>query len=220
MGEKYYVPSPDGKFAEWAGNLYEYAVKNFVRWGAPSPELDMKKPLEDFQAAYEKLEDPNHGKVDVSHKKETRKTCERAFRLYVRAYLQPNPAVSDEDRVAMNIPIHKTTKSKRQPPETTPELWVDVGTPRVHKVHYRDKGSTRRRKPDGVVGVEIRWDVLDHYPTSIKELSRSGFDTASPWENRFDESERGKRVYYCGRWEIRSEGRKGDFGEIIEAIIS
>jgi hypothetical protein len=219
MSVEGFVPTRDGRFEEWAGNLYGYVVDNYTRWSVPSPDGILKKPLEDFQEAYEKLADPNHGKVDVEHKKETRKSCEQAFRLYVRAYLQPNPAVTDEDRVAMDIPVHKTTKTKRSPPETTPELEVDTGTLRVHKVHYRDKGSSHRGKPEGVAGIEIRWAVLDRYPESIEELVHSGYDTASPWENRFDESDRGKKIYYCGRWEIPSEGEKGDFGEIVEAIV-
>jgi hypothetical protein len=86
-------------------------------------------------------------------------------------------------------------------------------------VHHRDRGSDRRGKPEGVAGIEIRWAILDHYPATNKELINSGFDTASPWVNEFDEADRGKKVYYCGRWEIPTEGGKGPLGEIVEAIV-
>jgi hypothetical protein len=219
MGNKDYIPSNDGQFLEWAKNLYAYSLAHFSGWSVPSPQLTLETPLADFEAALAKLSDPNYGKVDMERKKDARKECEKAFRVYVQAYLARNPAVSDEDRVAMRIPVYKTTKSKRPLPETVPELEVDTGTPRRHLVHYRDRGSERRGKPEGVAGIEIRWAVLDHYPATVKELINSGFDTASPWMNEFDEADRGKKAYYCGRWEAPVEGGKGPFGEIVEAIV-
>jgi hypothetical protein len=219
MGNKDYIPSNDGQFLEWAKNLYAYAVAHFSGWGVPSPQLTLEAPLAGFEAALAKLADPNYGKVDMERKKDTRKVCEKAFRVYVQAYLSRNPAVTDEDRVAMGIPVYKTTKSKRPLPETVPELEVDTGTPRRHLVHYRDRGSERRGKPEGVAGIEIRWAVLDHYPATVKELINSGYDTASPWMNEFDEADRGRKAYYCGRWEAPVEGGKGPFGEIVEAIV-
>ena len=38
-------------------------------------------------------------------------------------------------------------------------------------------------------------------PASIEALTHSDFDTASPFTLTFDESDRGKRVYFCLRWE-------------------
>ncbi|MDR2419591.1 MAG: hypothetical protein LBD79_11160 [Treponema sp.] len=220
MKTKDYVPSNDGQFLEWAKNLYAYVLTHFSAWNIPSPQLTLEAPLTTFEAALAKLADPNYGKVDMERKKESRKVCEKALRVYVQGYLARNPAISDEERVAMGLPVYKTSKSERPLPETVPELEVDTGTPRRHKVHYRVKGNNRRGKPDGVAGIEIRWAILDHYPTSVEdELIKSSFDTASPWVNDFDEADRGKRVYYCGRWEAPAEGGKGPFGEIVEAIV-
>jgi hypothetical protein len=67
--------------------------------------------------------------------------------------------------------------------------------------------------------VEIRWAVLDHYPASDKELINSSFDTKQPLTLEFDEGDRGKHIYLCGRWEINREGEKGPFGAIDEAVI-
>ncbi|MDR1899683.1 MAG: hypothetical protein LBQ55_06735 [Treponema sp.] len=47
----------------------------------------------------------------------------------------------------------------------------------------------------------------------------SSFDTDPPLVLDFDESDRGKRVYLCGRWEIGREGEKGPDGAIVEVII-
>jgi hypothetical protein len=70
-----------------------------------------------------------------------------------------------------------------------------------------------------VHGIEVRWAILDHPPTGINELINSAFDTKSPLILEFNEEDRGKRVYMVGRWEIEREGIKGDFGEIVPAII-
>jgi hypothetical protein len=219
MRAKDYVPANDGQFLEWAKNLYAYVLTLFSSWLIPSPQLTLEAPLTAFEAALATLANPNYGKVDMERKKEARKVCEKAFRVYVQGYLARNPAITNEDRVAMGIPVYKTSKSQRPLPETVPELEVDTGTPRLHKVYYRDRGSERRGKPDGVLGIEIRWAILDHYPKSVEELFNSGFDTASPWENWFGEADRGKKVYYCGRWEAPAEGGKGPFGEIVEAVV-
>jgi hypothetical protein len=181
MKTKDYILSNDGQFLEWAKNLYAYALAHFSGWNVPSLQLTLETPLADLDAAFAKLADPNYGKVDMERKKDARKVYEKAFRVYVEAYLTGNPAVSDEDRVAMGIPVYKTSKSKQPLPETVPELAVDTGTPRRHKVHYRNRGSKRRGKPKGVAGIEIRWAILDHYPVSIEEeLFKFGYDTASP----------------------------------------
>jgi hypothetical protein len=220
MGNKDYVPDNDGQFLEWAKNLYAYALAHFAAWNIRSPQSSLEMPLDDFEDALAGLSNPNYGKVDMERKRETRKVCEKAFRVYVQGYLARNPAVTDEDRVAMRITVYKPGKSKRPEPETVPELVVDTGIPRRHKVYYRDRGSERRGRPAGVAGIEIRWAILDHYPVSVEtELFKSSYDTASPWVNDFDEADRGKKVYYCGRWEAPTEGVKGPFGEVVEAIV-
>lgn len=220
MRAKDYIPVNDKEFLEWLKNLYVYLMARFSAWLIPSPQLTLEAPMTAFEAALAKLADPNYGKVDMERKKEARKVCEKACRVYVQGYLARNPAIADEDRVAMGLPVYKTTKSARPLPETVPELEVDTGTPRRHKVHYRDRGSGRRGKPAGVSGIEIRWAILDHYPVSVEELTKSDFDTATPWINDFDEADRGKKVYYCGRWEAPAEGGKGPYGEIVEAVVS
>jgi hypothetical protein len=214
-----YIPSSDEKFLEWSKNLYAYALANFTRWSVPTPQTELQALLTAHEAAFEAAKNPNRGKVDILAKNETRDALKKKIRVYVKAYLINNPAVTDEDKAAMGLPIYKTGRSPIQVPETVPELTVDTGTPRRHKVYYRDKGSKRRGKPPHVAGIEIRHAILDHYPASENELINSDFDTASPFVKDYDEAERGKRVYYCGRWEIPKEGGKGPFGEIVEAIV-
>ncbi|MDR2078556.1 MAG: hypothetical protein LBP74_02395 [Treponema sp.] len=51
-----------------------------------------------------------------------------------------------------------------------PRLRIDTGTRRRIIVYYKDENSTRRGKPKGVHGMEVRRAVPDHYPVGGKEL--------------------------------------------------
>jgi hypothetical protein len=95
---------------------------------------------------------------------------------------------------------------------------IDTGTLRQITLHFRDNGSRHKAKPQGVHGCEIRWGLLDTPPAHVNDLTRSDFDTNSPATLNFDESERGKTLYFCLRWEGNT-GLKGPYGGIERAIV-
>jgi hypothetical protein len=105
-------------------------------------------------------------------------------------------------------------------PPTVPELSIRLGHICQLIVEYRDLGALRNGKPDNVHGIEIRWAFLDHPPVDIEaELFNSAFDTRHPFRITFKEADRGKTVYFAARWEIMREGKKGDFGPIVSAVV-
>jgi hypothetical protein len=214
-----YIPLKDQDFATWVRILFNYILGHFAQWGTPDPTASLKGPLEAFEAALTAALDHNRGKVDILAKNETKKALKKEVRTYVRAYLINNPAVTDEDKTEMGLPIHKTTHTPIPVPNTSPQLTVSTETRRRLTVLYRDEGSGRRGKPAGVHGVEVKWAILDAPPSDISELANSSFDTKPPLFIEFAEHERGKKVFLCGRWEISREGEKGPFGDIVEAVI-
>jgi hypothetical protein len=52
----------------------------------------------------------------------------------------------------------------------------------------------------------------------MEDLSKSAFDTASPYTFKFDKPERGKALYICPSWE-NNKGNKDPWGEIYKAVI-
>jgi hypothetical protein len=216
---KDYIPSNDDQFLDWAKNLYNYALANFARWEVPSPAAPLGGLLGAYITALAAAKKPNRGRVDVLVKNEAKAALKKAIRIYVKAYLINNPLVTDEDKLAMGLPIHKKTKSPVPVPTTAPRLEFDTRTRRRIVIGYKDEGSERRGKPEHVHGIEIRWAILDAPPANIVELTNSSFDTDPPLILDFEEYQRGKRVYLCGRWEIRREGEKGPPGAIEEVII-
>jgi hypothetical protein len=155
----------------------------------------------------------------VLAKTEARKIAESKIRTALKSYVTYNPAVTDEDRRSMDLPIHKTTRTPAPVATTYPDFDVDSGTIRRLTIHFYDQGGKHSKaKPAGQHGAEIRWAMLDSPPTKIDDLLRSAFDTHTPFTLEFDEDQRGKTVYFCLCWE-NTRGEKGPWSEIISAIV-
>jgi hypothetical protein len=151
-------------------------------------------------------------------KDEAKYVVKEAMRDFANTSIRYNKLMKEEDKryYGIHTPGHP---SPVPVPTTSPQLLIDTGTRRRFIIYYKDEQSTRRGKPKGVHGIEIRWAILDHVPSGVEELINSSFDTNPPLTLEFAEHDRGKRVYLCGRWEINREGEKGPFGAIEEAIV-
>jgi hypothetical protein len=214
-----YIPGPDLQFHEWANNFYNYALLHFTPWQAPSPQTSIGALIATFNEAFIAAQDPNHGKVDTHKKDEARAALERACRQYYSAWINGNPQVPNSDRDGLRVPIHDGTRTPSTPPTTIPQAdKIDTSILRQVTVHFRDAGSDHRAKPDGVHGCEVRWNILASPPTHVDDLTHSTFDTRTPVTLSFDESQRGKWLYFCLRWEGPT-GLKGPDGEIYSVVV-
>ncbi|WP_059369852.1 hypothetical protein [Treponema endosymbiont of Eucomonympha sp.] len=207
-----YVPGGDAPFWAWAKQLVGYAETRLADFGIPDETFAAIKGLyAAFDAAYQKAASPNHGKVDVLEKDEARAALEKAPRPFAKTYLMFNPAVSDSDRENMGLSLHNKKPTPVPPPSTYPDWVFDTKTIRRISLRFRDQGSTSRAKPPGVHGAEIRWGFSAAPPAGVDDLTASEFCTNSPHTLVFAESERGKTVYFCLRWE-NTTGEKGGRG--------
>lgn len=215
-----YIPKPDETFHEWQSLLLSVIAAHATDWGITLSVLAPVNSLRNEWVEHWTLAShpSTRTSVTILAKTETRKSYEAALRGLVRSYLINNPAVTDADRVSMGLPVHDRKPSPVPTPATVPEFEVKMPVPRRLEIHFRDTGSTRRAKPPGVHGVEIRWALLKESPASLDELTRSGFDTRSPYTLDFDENHRGQSVYLALRWE-NSRGEKGPWSDIARAII-
>jgi hypothetical protein len=214
-----FIPHADGAFLEWAKTLVAYAEAHLTAFKVEQAALTPVQTLfTTYQTAYTAAEDPNRGKVDVLAKNEARDALKSAIRTFVKAYLTYNPAVSDTDKESMGLPLHDTTRTPVPPPSTIPEVELDSSIIRQITVHFKDNGSDKHGKPQGVHGIELRWSFLETAPNSVGDLKNSAFDTATSYTFAFDETDRGKALYICPRWE-NNKGEKGPWGEIVKAII-
>jgi hypothetical protein len=221
---KNYIPGKDAEFDAFFMNLIDNVDTKtsgtppawpHIPGEASGALIDAYQP---WHTAYVKTLGP-HTKVDTEVKKEKKKAAVALIRPFVKQYLH-FPPVTDADRTAMGIPNYGGGGGPVAPPTVWPELRADTGTSLHLFVHYRDPLHPRGGKPDKVTGMELRWAVLDAPPEHIDELVHSSFDTDSPLDLPFDLSDRGKKVFMAGRWEIHREGLKGPLSPIIDAIIT
>ena len=151
-------------------------------------------------------------------KDEAKEAAKIAMRDFAHTGIRHNKLMHDEDRLVYGIRPADGTHTQDTAPTSYPEAEGDTSIPRQVSFHFWDSATKKRGKPHGVHGAEFRWAQLDHPPTSIEELIHSEFDTASPLTLTFDEADRGKRIYYCLRWESNTN-LKGPWGEIGSVII-
>ncbi|MDR3262138.1 MAG: hypothetical protein LBT78_09955 [Tannerella sp.] len=150
-------------------------------------------------------------------KQEARKGYEPPLRQLIQM-MEHNPRISVEDLKAMGIAIPDHTNTPAPVATTYPVYTIDSSVIRFLKLHFHDQNSLHKGKPRGQHGAEIRWAILTAPPANVNDLTRSAFDTSSPFSLEFDEADRGKTVYFCMRWE-NTRGEKGPWGEILFAII-
>jgi hypothetical protein len=215
-----FIPGADNLFLVWQKTLLAYVQTKQSAWNIPQTSLNELKTLSaDFGNAFAVTENPaTRTKVTVQAQNDARKAVESKIRSFLKAYVTYNPAVTDADRDAVNLPIHKTTHTPVPVPKTTVESEVSLPSPGVVEISFHDAESGHRAKPDGVHGAEIAWSILDAPPVNWKELTCSSFDTRSPQRLIFDGADRGKILYFALRWE-NTRGEKGPWSEIQSTII-
>ncbi|MDR1330864.1 MAG: hypothetical protein LBK07_02040 [Tannerella sp.] len=214
------IPTKDTEFNERQEVITVKTKANITAWHINEPwySSELTPAKSEWEKAWADYQDPGQRtRVITFTKREKRKAYEKLLRILVQM-LESNPEVTDDDRRAMGIVIRDTTRTPVKPPKTYPAYSIDTSLIRCLIILFWDLGSKSKAKPRGIHGAEIRWVILDHPPMSVDELVHSSFDTRSPFELMFDESERGKSVYFCLRWE-NTRGEKGPWSEIVMAII-
>ncbi|MDR2824328.1 MAG: hypothetical protein LBB41_03905 [Prevotellaceae bacterium] len=215
-----FIPRADDKFLVWLKVLIAYLIKNQTGWRIPLDELkDLAVLEETFEVSLAIAEDPStRTPVSIKAKNDARKAVESSTRTLLKAYVTYNPLVTDADREAMGLPVHKTTRTPVPTPVTFPEAEVRLPSPAVVEIHFRDSQSEHRAKPAGVHGAEISWAIFDEAPVDWKQLTHSSFDTHTPLRLTFEGADRGKTLYFALRWE-NTRGEKGPWSEILNVII-
>jgi hypothetical protein len=213
------IPAKDADFNLKQEIIAEKANTNIVAWRLDDSWMNGKfNPARNrWTLAWSNYLDENQRTPLITFEKNmARKEYEPCLRLLVKN-LESNTFVTDDDRAAMGIFPPKPRKPVNRP-TSYPSMFLKSSAIREITVDFRDSESVSRAKPQGVHGAEIRWAILDHKPAEIEELVNSDFDTRSPFSLEFKESERGRTVWFCMRWE-NTRGEKGPWSEFVNAII-
>ncbi|MDR1175686.1 MAG: hypothetical protein LBK83_09500 [Treponema sp.] len=215
-----WLPGREQDFADlcqkWKAGLEDPAKAAAFGWNPAdlTPVLAAVNAFLTARAAYE-ADDSGKNRLVKDEAKEAAKS---AMRDFANSSIRYNKLMRDEDRLYYGLRPQDGTRTPGTEPATYPEAEADTSVIRQITIHFRDSGTKKRGKPHGVHGAEIRWALLDHAPLSVAELANSDFDTASPFTLKFDEAQRGQRLYFCLRWESATN-LKGPYGEIYSAVI-
>ena len=131
--------------------------------------------------------------------------------------------VDDNALVNMGFPARNTKSKEKSPVETMfPLCTVDTSLPTRLIFHFfsrlENEQKTKRGKPKGQQGAELRFVISDVPIVDYEDLIHSAFDTNSLLPLEFAGHDRGKVVYFALRWE-NSRGEKGPFSPIMSVVI-
>jgi hypothetical protein len=220
MSRNVTIPTKDADFNTAQDVIATKANMNAPMWGLDP--IWMSKVMTEkaaWDAAWAAWKDPATRTPTITFvKNEKRDVYETSLRKLVKI-LQNDPRVTDDDLNSMGIVIPSSSKKPSKVATTYPDYDIDSSVIRQLRILFYDQGQKKSKaKPEGQHGVEIRWAILDAPPGSLKDLINSSFDTHTPFTLTFDESDRGKTVYFCLCWE-NTRGIKGPWSEIQKAII-
>jgi hypothetical protein len=154
------------------------------------------------------------------HLKEVEGKFRPLYRSLYKGFLKSNPFITNEDLVAMGLPVRHEGRSSDSPSvqSLVPSFLLKAGHLGVVIIHFWAGDNKNRTKPKKIHGVEICWEILAETPKDWRQLTNSSFSTRRPYHLTFDGYQRGKKVYCALRWE-NTRGEKGPWSIIQEAII-
>jgi hypothetical protein len=221
MASKDHLPTRENELKKWVYPFLRYLKKILERAAFPPAEYELLETLyEDFSNKLDIVSEPStRTTVTVKEKNVARKALEKELRQAIREYLAFNRSITDIDREALGLPVHKTTRTPAPIATTPPSFEIDTAKAGHVGIHFFAKESARKRgKPLGQRCVEIAWAFSEKPPTRWDELIHSIVDTSSPYIFIFENDFRGRTIYFALRWE-NTRGEKGPWTTIQSVII-
>lgn len=218
-----YIPRPDAEFLPWEQNFVLYASNNLADIGLAVGDLqDVTTAKAAWEAALADVQAKTAALTEaVQLKTDTRATFDAAIRVVVNK-IQASPLTSDEERAALGITVRDKTKSPVPVPGTRPVAVVDASQRLRHEIGFADEGTpTKKAKPAGVMGVEIRMAITaagTGAPADPAAYTFVAMDTATPYVLDHAGADAGKTAHYILRW-VNTRGEKGPWSETVAATI-
>ena len=220
MPDHDYIPATDAGLLPFAKNLYAYALANFARWSVPSPQTVLETAITAFETALAAYQEPNHGKVDTLAKNESKDALVHALRTYVQGYVARNPAVTDEDKEQMGLPLRDTTPTPHPAPEARPETEAEPAGTGTHRVTAVNPHTQNKEKPPLVTGVAYARRVRGaDEPKSRAEDMPSDYQAGTSRVFQYVEGDYGKVADYATAYE-NSTGQRGPWSNVTSLLIS
>jgi hypothetical protein len=220
MSGKKYMPNNALAFLNFVKNLMRYATANCSRWGISQATLnDLQLLVDAYEAAVEVSENPEtRTSASIMRRNERRADLEKKLRPFIQGQLEYNELVTDDDLIAMGLPVHDRTPTKHPAPHSRPALEVTPTNNREHTVRAANQLTGKDTKPADAYGVRYVSDIRDTPPLNADDLRHSVFSRKTTRVYEYSEENRGKTAYYASCYE-NSKGDTGPWSDIVSAII-
>ncbi|MDR0538119.1 MAG: hypothetical protein LBH04_08810 [Tannerellaceae bacterium] len=216
--KKDYIPRRDVDLAEWGKAFVNNIAANAAAWAISQADVDdLLNKFQEFDACLRLASSASRTTVITLKKNQAREAFTAKIREMVGFQLR-NPAIGDDDRKTLGLPVRDRTYTRRKRPTTFPILQIKLVIVRMLAITYHERGTIGKAKPYGVSGALIAFRALDAPPASPTELTQTTFATRSPHRIEFTEEERGKTVYFAACWQ-NVKGERGPWGPVVSAIV-
>lgn len=221
MPQQDLIPPKDNQFNIFQEDVVTTCDTNKVAWNIPPTTItDLQALQTAWSAAWLIAKDKgNRSMAQVTAKDNARQDFEGSLRPFIQQYVQLNSAVTNADRVSMNIKPKDKNRTKVPVPTTIPMVDMMPGNGSTLLVNFRQQpdaqGSSRRGKPQGVSNCEFYYKVGGEAPVSPAECPVKTTASRSPLTLSFDPAQSGTRVWTYGRW-VNTTGQAGPW--IISAV--
>jgi len=201
-----YIPQTDGAFRDWLMNFSTLISADPNKYGLEAADATViAAQYTAFNDAYNVVQMPSTRTPSaVAQKDALRASAVGTVRTYAQM-VKSNAGVNNEDKVALGIHVNDPTPTPIPAPTSAPIIAIVGATSGQHELRYADENTpSSRRKPDGVIQMQLNMSVGTSPATNPDESSFVGLYTKQPVRVELDPSDVGKTATYFARWVTRT----------------
>ncbi len=210
MSHKDYLPPREVDLLGWSRNLASKLLASPEDYGiSPQQATEYDVVQLAYANAYTVANDPSSRiKANIKVKNQKKEALIAATRPLV-AFLQAWPGMTNEKRLALEIPIRDRGSTPIGRPTVAPATRVETVMGQTVTLCIFDPTSSRKRaKVKGAIGAWVYSFVGEDYPTDPLLWEFQGTASKYTYEVKFHNAPSGSRVWLCAAW-VTLKGEAG-----------
>ncbi len=214
------IPAADAEFDAFQANAYAKISGDLAGYGLVAGDLT---PVTTAKTAWDAsypaaVTAKAAAQAAVALKDTDRATFDAALRtLFAKIYA--NGVAGGDQLEAAGMPVRDTTPTAVPVPTTRPVMIIDTSARFRHTVGFADEGTpTKKAKPFGVAGCELRYFVGATAPVDPDDFTFATIDTSTPYLLEFGPAQGGSMGHWVARW-VNTRGEAGPWSDVVSATI-
>lgn len=217
MATRDFIPRREGDLMPWGANLVAIVATDYALLGLTEADAtELGTLYGDFDSAWRTARDPlTRGDATIYAKGLLKARFIALVRKLV-GIIQKNPAVTNQQRLALGITIPKQ-RAPVPPPAVTPTVDVVSVSGRTVRLTVHD-GTDLRAKPDGVAEAWIYSAIGENAPEAEEAWRLIGIATRNRKSVRIVEATAGQKVWLRARW-ANAKAQAGPMGAAVSTAM-